>query len=130
MIEPTETNTENYLAYGSIVSLMLDYNSSNTFSTISYDPKGGNIKTTDKEDEQYEIIAVFLGRVYYKTEKNVFRYYYFIDANTKEEFEEYVNNSKSAALYETGKTAEYGDKLMTLSTCSYHTEDRKVSSSC
>jgi len=52
MLEPTTKNTENYLAYGSIVSLMLDYNSSNTFSTISYDPKGGNIKNTDKEDDQ------------------------------------------------------------------------------
>ena len=52
MLEPTTKNTENYLAYGSIVSLMLDYNSSNTFSTISYDPKGGNNKNTDKEDDQ------------------------------------------------------------------------------
>ena len=51
MIEPTETNTENYLAYGSIVSLMLDYNSSSTVSTLSYDPKGGAVKYQQDKDE-------------------------------------------------------------------------------
>lgn len=79
--------------------------------------------TTNKEDAEYEIIAVFKSRVYYKSEKNVFRYYYFVDANNKEEFDEFVKSSKKASLYDTGKTAEYGDQLMTLSTCSYHTED-------
>lgn len=33
--------------------------------------------TTVGEDAEYEIISVFLSRVYYKSEKNVFRYYYF-----------------------------------------------------
>ena len=32
--------------------------------------------TTNKEDAEYEIISVFKSRVYYKTEKNVFRYYF------------------------------------------------------
>lgn len=32
-------------------------------------------------------------------------------------------NKSIMAIYDTGKTAEYGDQLMTLSTCSYHTED-------
>ena len=79
--------------------------------------------TTNKEDAEYEIIAVFKARVYYKSEKDVFRYYYFVDANNKEEFDEFVKSSKKYSLYNTGKTAEYGDQLMTLSTCSYHTED-------
>ena len=82
--------------------------------------------TTDKEDAQYEILSVFLSKVYYKSEKNVFRYYYFINAETEKEFNEYVNNSKKASLYDTGVTAEYGDTLMTLSTCSYHTEDGRL----
>ena len=37
--------------------------------------------TTNKEDAEYEIISVFKSRVYYKTEKNVFRYYFFVNAN-------------------------------------------------
>jgi sortase B len=79
--------------------------------------------TTNKEDAEYEIIAVFYSRVYYKSEKNVFRYYYFINAENENQYNEYVNNCKKASLYDTGKTAQYGEQLMTLSTCSYHTKD-------
>ena len=79
--------------------------------------------TTANEDSEYEIISAFKSRVYYKSEKNVFRYYFFINAENEEEYNDFVNNAKEASLYDTGKTAEYGDQLMTLSTCSYHTED-------
>lgn len=82
--------------------------------------------TTNNEDSEYEIIAVFLSRVYYKSEKNVFRYYFFINAENEEQFNEYVQNSKKASLYETNVTAKYGDQLLTLSTCSYHTEDGRL----
>ncbi len=74
---------------------------------------------TSKEDACYEIISVFLSRVYYQTEKNVFRYYYFIDAYNKEQFDSFVTSVKNASLYNTGKSAEYGDALITLSTCDY-----------
>ena len=79
--------------------------------------------TTAEEDAEYEIIAVFKSRVYYKSEKDVFRYYFFIDAENEQEFNEYVQNSKESSLYNIEATAEYGDQLLTLSTCSYHTED-------
>lgn len=82
--------------------------------------------TTDKEDAEYEIIAVFKSRVYYKSEKDVFRYYFFIDAENEQEFNEYVQNSKEASLYNIEPTADYGDQLLTLSTCSYHTEDGRL----
>ena len=79
--------------------------------------------TTINEDSNYEIISVFLSRVYYKNEKDVFRYYYFINANNEEEYNNYVSESKKASLYDTGKTAKYGDQLLTLSTCEYTQED-------
>ena len=79
--------------------------------------------TTANDDSEYEIISAFKSRVYYKSEKNVFRYYFFINAENEEEYNDFVNSAKEASLYDTGKSAEYGDQLMTLSTCSYHTED-------
>lgn len=79
--------------------------------------------TTIAEDKTYEIIAVFKSRVYYKSEKDVFRYYYFINAENEEEYNNYINESKKASLYDTGKTATYGDQLLTLSTCEYSQED-------
>lgn len=79
--------------------------------------------TTNKEDAEYEIISVFKSRVYYKTEKNVFRYYFFVNAKTEAEYNEFVQNAKKASLYDIDKTAKFGDQLITLSTCSYHVED-------
>ena len=38
--------------------------------------------TTTNEDSVFEIISVFKSRVYYKSEENVFRYYYFVNAET------------------------------------------------
>ena len=79
--------------------------------------------TTNKEDAIYEILAVFYSRVYYKSEKDVFRYYYFVNANNEAEYNEFINEAKKASIYDTGITAEYGDQLLTLSTCEYSQED-------
>lgn len=79
--------------------------------------------TTATEDSEYEIISAFLSRVYYKNEKDVFRYYFFIDAKNEKEFNEYVANSKETSLYDIEATAKYGDQLLTLSTCEYSQED-------
>jgi len=82
--------------------------------------------TTNEEDAEYEIISVFLSRVYYKSETNVFRYYYFINAENEQEFNEYVQKSKAASLYDIEATAEYGDQLLTLSTCEFSQEDGRL----
>jgi sortase B len=65
-----------------------------------------------------------IGAMYVKKSAN-FKYYQFTKAQTKDEFDEYVKKVKRLSLYETGETAEYGDKLLTLSTCSYNTSDEK-----
>ena len=79
--------------------------------------------TTANEDAEYDIIAVFKSKVYYKSEQNVFRYYYFVNATTEAEYNDFVENAKKASLYNIELSAKYGDQLITLSTCSYHVED-------
>lgn len=79
--------------------------------------------TTVDDDSQYEIISVFKSRVYYKSEQNVFRYYFFINADNEEDYNYYVEESKKASLYDTEKTAIYGEQLLTLTTCEYSQED-------
>lgn len=71
---------------------------------------------TLNESNLYEVIAVFKTRAY---SDNGFRYYDFTKANTEEEFNAYIEKCKALSFYETGLTAEYGDKLLTLSTCEY-----------
>ena len=79
--------------------------------------------TTAEADLTFEIIAVFKSRVYYQDEMNVFKYYNFINAETIEDYNYYINESKKASLYDTGKTAEFGEQLLTLSTCEYSQEN-------
>lgn len=79
--------------------------------------------TTSTEDNTYEVMSAFNSRVYYQDETNVFRYYYFVNAENQAEYDEFVENCKKSSLYETGVTAEYGDQLLTLSTCEYSQED-------
>lgn len=67
---------------------------------------------------EYEIVAVFK-TVVYTDDPSAFKYYRFVNAETPEQFDEFIAKCKELSLYDTGVTAEYGDKLITLSTCEY-----------
>lgn len=66
------------------------------------------------EYHQYEIFAVFITSA---TMGEGFRYHIFDDATNAAEFDEFVAGCKSISLYDTGITPQYGEKLLTLSTC-------------
>ena len=67
-------------------------------------------------NEQYQILSAFTTPVY---TGNDFNYYSFIKAQKGAGYEYFIREIKRKAIYETGITAEYGDKLLTLSTCEY-----------
>ncbi len=71
---------------------------------------------TIKELHTYQVMAVFLTTA--SVDKG-FAYHAFADAANAEEFDKFVAKCKKLALYDTGVTAEYGDKLICLSTCEY-----------
>lgn len=77
------------------------------------------------ERDEYEIVAVILSKVYRKSD-DVFKYYQIEKVKTPAEFDSYVQNIKKLALYDTGVTAQYGDKLVVLSTCEYSTENGRL----
>lgn len=70
---------------------------------------------TLSEQRTYKVICAF------KTvaDANGFDYYNFINANTKDDFSAYIEKCKAFSFYDTRVNAEYGDKLITLSTCEY-----------
>lgn len=72
---------------------------------------------------EYEIVAVFK-TVAYSSEG--FRYYDFVNAEDEEDFNAYVDRNRELALYDTGVTAEYGDRLITLSTCEYSAQNGRL----
>ena len=78
---------------------------------------------TEAGEETYTVLAAFYTKVYTQEDIGVFRYYQYTDLTDPDTFSEYIAQVKAAALYDTGVTAEYGDRLLTLSTCSYHTQN-------
>lgn len=70
------------------------------------------------EKGAYEIVYVFRSKIY-NEDAVVFKYYQFIDAQSEVEFNSNMAEMARLSLYDTGITPEYGDELLTLSTCDY-----------
>ena len=80
------------------------------------------------EEAEYQIIAVLLAQVFYneKNNEDEFVYYDYVELDSEERFQEYIDQVKDFSLYDTGITAEYGDSLITLCTCNYHVKDGRL----
>lgn len=74
------------------------------------------------DQREYEVVAAFRSQVY-KGDTDAFKYYEYIGPLTEKRFQTYIKNIKKQSLYDTGITPEYGEQLLTLVTCAYHTED-------
>ena len=77
---------------------------------------------TLKETAQYEIVAAFYAQIYPNDRKNVFRYYH-TDLSYPDLFSEFSEHLAQASLFDTGININYGEQLLTISTCSYHTDN-------
>lgn len=78
---------------------------------------------TNYERGRYKIFAVFETKT--KTEDE-FKYHEWTEFESKEEFVEFMNTVKSGILYKTGESVSYGDKILTLSTCSYNRSNERI----
>lgn len=102
---------------GSMFHAIVNYDSKTFWQqhpTITY--------STLYEQKEYEILAAFYDRVYYSHE-DCFKFYQFIDPEDETAFDEGIAYFKEHSLYDTGVTATYGDKLITLVTCAYHVDN-------
>ncbi len=75
------------------------------------------------EYHTYEIFAVFISTA---DLSKGFSYHTFDYAKNEADFDEFVSTCKSMALYDTGITPKYGEKLITLSTCDKSIEDGRL----
>ena len=73
--------------------------------------------------ETYQIFAVFCTPVY---TGNDFLYYTFTKAEGAADYHGYIKAVKERSLYDTGISAVFGDKLLTLSTCEYSQRNGRV----
>ena len=67
----------------------------------------------------YEIIAAGYSKIY-SEDSDAFKYYQYAGITSRSDFNEYLKGVKELSEYNTGVSAEYGDQLVTLSTCAYH----------
>ena len=81
--------------------------------TVSFD--------TIYEKQSYEIVAAIKTELVPEGEYG-FKYYEYTGSDD-ESFDEYVKFIEENRLYDTDAQLSSGDKLLTLSTCAYHTED-------
>ena len=95
----------------------------NKYSSVNFYKQHKYIQfDTIYEKGTYEVMYVFRSRIYEET-SIVFKYYQFIDAMSETEFDSYMREMAEMSLYDTGVTAQYGDELLTLSTCDYYTDN-------
>ncbi len=118
-----DTPTDNLIVYGH------NMNSGKMFHDIlKYEDKDFYEKhktfsfDTIYEDGTYEVVAMFYGQLLDESSE-AFKYYEFVNAGGEEEFMDFVEHVKKMSISDTGVDVEYGDKLITLSTCAYHVKD-------
>ena len=116
--------SDNLVIYGHHIKGGRMFGALEDYKSKSFYEKHKSIQfDTLTEQAEYEIIAVFK-TVAYSSEG--YRYYDFVNAENEDEFNAYVEKCKELALYDTGVTAEYGDRLITLSTCEYSAQNGRL----
>ena len=116
--------SDNIIIYGHHIMGGKMFGSLDKFTSKSFYEKHKIIQfNTLTEQSQYQIIAVFKTIAY---SASGFRYYDFVNAEDEADFNAYVSRCKELSLYDTGVTAEYGDKLLTLSTCKRFAENGRL----
>ena len=121
-------NSDNLVIYGHHINNNAMFGELENYKKKSFYNNHKYIKfyTLEKEltvEHVYEVIVIFKTVVY---SDNGFKYYSFNNAKNSQDFNDYVSMCKQLQLYETGKTANYGDKLITLSTCEYSRKNGRI----
>lgn len=110
---------DNIILYGHHMKSGKMFGTLNKYSKKSYYEEHPVVQfDTIYEKGTYQVMYVFRSKVY-SEEDVTFKYYQFINAASEKEFNSAMNEMAALSLYDTGVTAVYGDKLLTLSTCDY-----------
>lgn len=115
--------SDNLILYGHHMRSLRMFGQLSKYSSKDFYEKHKTIRfDTIYETGTYEVMYVMKTQIYAENDTR-FKYYQFIDAVSPEEFNSNMLEMSRMSLYDTGVTAQYGDRLITLSTCSYHTKD-------
>ncbi len=108
-------SSDNLIIYGHHISNNKMFGELEKYKQEDYFKEHQIIKFYTKEEKvEYEIVAVFKTVAY-----TGFKYYNYYNLKSESEFIAFINKCYDLAFYDTRKKAEYGDKLISLSTCEY-----------
>ena len=106
-----------HMKSGMMFAHLLDYQDENFYKRhkiVLFD--------TLHEERKYEVVAAFYSQIYGEKD-DVFKYYNYVGKLSEKQFNTYVKNIKKLSRYDTGVTPKYGEQLLSLVTCAYHTEE-------
>lgn len=113
--------SDNIIIYGHKMSNGTMFADLLKFADADFGAKHSIIRfDTIYEKHEYELVAAIYTDL--KGDRDTgFLYYEYTEANDKEKFALYSEFIEKNRIYDTGVTLQEGDKILTLSTCSYHT---------
>ena len=116
-------NSDNIIIYGHNMKDGSMFGTLDSYADESFYAEHKIIRfDTIYEKHSYEVVAAISTSIPAKDE-DVFRYYEYTSSNDEETFLDYADFIENNKLYDTGVEINPGDKLLTLSTCAYHTTD-------
>lgn len=123
-VNPT-TNTiiyGHYMRNGTMFGTLEDY----LDETYYNEHKMVNFNTI-YEHRTYEVVAVCLSKVEYQDE-NSYRYYNFIQAGNRAEWDAFVKNVKKLSVFgdDVDLSMNQPEEVLTLSTCNYYVQDGRM----
>lgn len=111
--------SQNIIIYGHNMKSGKMFGSLTKYKSKDYYEKHKTIQfDTLYEKGTYQVMFAFSEVVHDESEVT-FKYYQFINANSVEEYNSYMNDMAEMSLYDTGVKSTFGDELITLSTCDY-----------
>lgn len=118
-----ENSNSNLMVYGHHMKSGLMFAHLEDYESAEFYKKHKYIEfDTLYEKRKYEVVAVFRSQIY-KEEEDVFKYYRYGGTLSEKQFTDYVENCIKLSVHKTGVKPVYGEQLLTLVTCAYHTDE-------
>ena len=118
-----DTQSDCFIIYGHNMKNDTMFGTLDYYSNVEFFEKNPEFTfDTLYEERTYCVFAAFKGRIVGKDEYG-FRYYDYAGKLDENAFSEFITELENASLYKTGVKPVYGDQILLLSTCAYHTEN-------
>lgn len=122
-------NSENLIIYGHCMKNGQMFGTLKKYKNQEYYEQHKTIKfNTLYEEQEYEIVSVFVTKVFYEGDKidEDFLYYDYVELDDEGRYQQFIENIQKKSIYKINKELNNGDKFITLSTCDYSFKNARL----